>query len=164
MIIKIMTYKVMFVIFTHYDFEIKQMNVKTAFLHSELEEVVYIKQLTEYENKDSSKVCRLNKALYDLKQSSHLWYEVIKNFLVDLEFTHLNMNHSLFQKELLFVAVYIDDLLLCDLHKQQIQRLKNVLNTKFEMTDLSFLKHYLKMQITHNRTWKTLTLTQFTYL
>ena len=72
MVIKVMTYKVMFVIVTHYNFEIKQMNVKTAFLHSEFEEIVYVKQSTEYENKDSSKVCRLNKALYDLKQSSHL--------------------------------------------------------------------------------------------
>ena len=72
MIIKVMTYKVMFIIFTHYNFKIKQMNVKTAFLHSELEEIVYIKQSTEYENKDDSKVCRLNKALYNLKQSSHL--------------------------------------------------------------------------------------------
>ena len=88
----------------------------------------------------------------------------MKNFLVDLEFTHLNIDHSLFQKELLFIAVYIDDLLLCSLHKQQIQRLKNALNAKFEMMNQSFLKHYLGMQITHNRTQKTLTLTQSTYL
>ena len=67
-----MTYKVMFTISAHYNFEIEQMNVKTAFLHGELEEVVYVKQSTEYKNKDDSKVCRLNKVLYDLKQSSHL--------------------------------------------------------------------------------------------
>ena len=88
----------------------------------------------------------------------------MKNFFVDLEFICLNTDHNLFQKELLFIVIYIDDLLLCSPHKQQIQKLKNVLNTKFEMMNLSPLKHYLGMQIIHNRTQKTLTLMQSTYL
>ncbi len=50
------------------DLEIEQMDVKTTFLHDQLEEEVYVKQPTGYVQ-GSSLVCRLNKALYRLKQS-----------------------------------------------------------------------------------------------
>ncbi len=42
MIVKSMTYKVIFVIVTFYDYKLKQINVKTAFLHSDLKEEVYV--------------------------------------------------------------------------------------------------------------------------
>ncbi len=51
------------------DLAIEQMNVKTAFLYSQLEEKVYVEQPTGYVQ-GSSLVCQLNKALYRLKQSS----------------------------------------------------------------------------------------------
>ena len=42
MIVKFMTYKVIFIIVMFYNYELKQMNVKTAFLHSDLKEEVYV--------------------------------------------------------------------------------------------------------------------------
>jgi len=66
-----MTYKVIFVIAVFYNYELKQMNVKMTFLHSNLKEEVYVIQLTEYEKK-KEKMYILKKALYELKQSFHL--------------------------------------------------------------------------------------------
>jgi len=37
-----MTYKVIFVIVTFYNYKLKQMNIKTAFLHNDLKEEVYV--------------------------------------------------------------------------------------------------------------------------
>jgi len=71
MIVKSMTYKVIFVIAVFYDYKLKQINIKTAFLHSNLKEEVYVIQLNEYEKK-KEKICKLKKALYELKQFSHL--------------------------------------------------------------------------------------------
>ncbi len=48
--------------------EIKQMDVKTVFLHSQLEEEIYVEQPMGYVQ-GLRLVCRLNKALYGLKQS-----------------------------------------------------------------------------------------------
>ena len=42
------------------------MNIKTAFLHEEVDEIIYIK-LSEGFSKEKSKVLRLLKALYRLK-------------------------------------------------------------------------------------------------
>jgi len=71
MIVKFMTYKVIFVIVMFYNYELKQMNIKTAFLHSDLKKEIYMIQLNEYEKK-KKKIYKLKKALYELKQFSHL--------------------------------------------------------------------------------------------
>jgi len=42
MIIKSMTYKVIFIIAVFYNYKLKQMNVKMTFLHSDLKEEVYV--------------------------------------------------------------------------------------------------------------------------
>ena len=51
------------------DYEIHQVDIKTAFLNGDLEEEVYVTQPPGFENGDSRIVCKLNKALYGLKQS-----------------------------------------------------------------------------------------------
>ena len=52
------------------DMELEQMNVKTAFLHGNLEEQLLIKQPEGFEHKGKEDhVCLLHKSLYGLKQS-----------------------------------------------------------------------------------------------
>nr|GEX32983.1 retrovirus-related Pol polyprotein from transposon TNT 1-94 [Tanacetum cinerariifolium] len=48
------------------NFELEQLDVKTAFLHGNIEEVIYIRQPPGYEQ--GNKVCLLKKSLYGLKQ------------------------------------------------------------------------------------------------
>nr|GFC19033.1 retrovirus-related Pol polyprotein from transposon TNT 1-94 [Tanacetum cinerariifolium] len=52
--------------FTHKaDYELKQLDVKTTFLHGNIEEVIYMRQPLGYEQ--GNKVCLLKKFLYGLK-------------------------------------------------------------------------------------------------
>jgi hypothetical protein len=67
--IKSMNYKTMYVIIVVNDWEIEQMNVKIVFLYDKIHENVFVVQLTSFEQR-INQVCKLNKALYDLKQSS----------------------------------------------------------------------------------------------
>jgi len=50
-IVKFIIYKIIFIIIVFYDYELKQMNVKTIFLHNNLKEIVYVVQLNEYKKK-----------------------------------------------------------------------------------------------------------------
>ena len=61
-----------------------QFNVKTAFLHSPIEEEVYLEQLQEFVKQGSDEgklVCRLNKSIYGLKQAANNCLKEPANFL-----------------------------------------------------------------------------------
>jgi hypothetical protein len=64
------------------------MNVKTTFLYDKILEDVYVVQLTNFEQ-SINQICKLNKILYDLKQSSKVWFETLIKFLFSLNYVLL---------------------------------------------------------------------------
>ncbi len=70
-VIKSMSYKVIYVITVVNDWKIEQMNVKIAFLYEKIEKDVYIMQSIDFKQ-NVNQICKLNKTLYDLKQSSRV--------------------------------------------------------------------------------------------
>ena len=61
--------------------ELHHMDVKSAFLHGDLEEEIYMKQPEGFID-DPSLVYRLRKSLYGLKQSPRTWYSKMDPFLM----------------------------------------------------------------------------------
>ncbi|GJS73680.1 retrotransposon protein, putative, ty1-copia subclass [Tanacetum coccineum] len=58
----------------YYDYEIWQMDVKTAFLNGRLDEDIYMEQPEGYvDPKFPNGVCKLQRAIYGLKQASRQW-------------------------------------------------------------------------------------------
>ena len=49
------------------------MDVKTAFLNRELEQEMYMIQPKNFISTDESKVCKLQRSIYGLKQASQSW-------------------------------------------------------------------------------------------
>ena len=59
-----------------YELELDQLNVKTTFLHDNLEEEIYMSQATGFKtSRKEHMVCKLKKLLYGLKQSPRLWFD-----------------------------------------------------------------------------------------
>ena len=66
-----------------HDLEIHQMDVKTAFLHDELEEEIYMEQPEGFVVPGQErKVCRLVKSLYGLKQAPLQWHLKFDNVML----------------------------------------------------------------------------------
>jgi len=64
------------------------MDVKSAFLNGYIEEEVYVKQPSSFEDTSYLEhVFKLKKALYGLKQAPRAWYERLSSFLVSKGFT-----------------------------------------------------------------------------
>jgi hypothetical protein len=91
------------------------MDVKSAFLHGDLTEEIYMEQTPGFE-KDGSLVCQLKKSLYGLKQAPKAWYEKIDKFFLNFGFKCCESNHSIYvlhvNDDTLIVALYVDDLVI----------------------------------------------------
>ncbi|GJT67942.1 retrotransposon protein, putative, ty1-copia subclass [Tanacetum coccineum] len=66
--------RILIAIAAYYDYEIWQMDVKTAFLNGRLNEDVYMVQPEGFVNhKHPGRVCKLQRSIYGLKQASRSW-------------------------------------------------------------------------------------------
>jgi hypothetical protein len=69
------------------DIKLYQMDVKSAFLNGEINELVYVEQPPGFEDlRNLNHVYRLKKALYGLKQAPRAWYERLRRFRVKQDF------------------------------------------------------------------------------
>ncbi|GJR48286.1 retrovirus-related pol polyprotein from transposon TNT 1-94 [Tanacetum coccineum] len=76
------------------------MDVKTAFLNGELNEVVYVSQPEGFVDPEHpSHVYRLKKALYGLKQAPRAWYDKLSMFLIKSGFTKGVVDPTLFMRK-----------------------------------------------------------------
>lgn len=84
------------------------------FLNGTLTEEVYMSQPPGYVDADHpTYVCKLNKAIYGLKQSPSAWNTTLRTTLIKWGFAHSKSDISLFtfrsQSSVVFLLVYVDD-------------------------------------------------------
>ena len=163
-VIKLISYKVIFVIVVANDWKIKQMNVKIVFLYKNIDEKIYVKIFYEYIDFKRKMYCRLRKTLYELKQSFRIWFNILINFLKKHEFLSLNANQSVFFNDKIIIAIYVNDLLIVELNKKFIRQIKKAFNKRFQMTNMKSLVYYLDMSVTKNKQQRILCFNQKIYL
>nr|GEY21447.1 hypothetical protein [Tanacetum cinerariifolium] len=84
---------------THKNIIIFQMDVKTDFFNGLLKEEVYVSQPEGFIDPEfPNHVYRLKKALYDLKQAPHAWYDKLSSFLIEHGFTKGIVDPTLFTR------------------------------------------------------------------
>jgi hypothetical protein len=137
---------------SHFIFKLYQMDVKSAFLNGPLHELVYVKQPPGFEGPHFlTHVYKLDKALYGLKQAPRVWYEHLKELLVDRGFEIGLIDPTLFTKkvngELFICQIYVEDIIFGSSNKLFNDEFAKLMTDKFEMSMMGELKFFLGFEI-----------------
>jgi len=104
------------------------MDVKNAFLYSDLKEDIYMNLPLGLFSTSSSDVCKLKQSLYGLKQVPRTWFKKFRTTLLRLSFVQSQYNSSLFMCKtsigLILLLVYVDDIVITRTESKLIDRLK----------------------------------------
>nr|GEW78285.1 retrotransposon protein, putative, Ty1-copia subclass [Tanacetum cinerariifolium] len=149
------------------DFELEQLDVKTAFLHGNLEEVIYMRQPPGYEQ--GNKACLLKKSLYGLKQSPRQWYRRFNEYMLSNGFKRSSYDICVYYRsyapgEYIYLLLYVDDMLIACKSKAEIGSTKSLLKREFDMKDLGEAKKILGMEIIRDWSRKILRVSQSRYI
>ena len=168
-VVKMVTIRTILAISASLGWEIEQMDVVTAFLNGELDEIIFMEIPEGLRNENNKNmVCKLLKALYGLKQAPRQWYAKMHHFLVDeLEFICSSSDPCLYVRKtssyIIVIGLYADDLLIAGSNKSEIDKLKGELSSRFEMKDLGCASLLLGIQIKRSRVERKIFIHQTEY-
>ncbi|KAD0371270.1 hypothetical protein E3N88_44371 [Mikania micrantha] len=151
-VIKPATLRLVLSIATSHNWSMRQLDINNAFLQGTLTEDVFMAQPPGFVNPSfPHHVCKLNKAIYGLKQASRAWYNELKSFLLSIGFKPTISDSSLFTLHVdshkLFVLVYVDDIIITGSSSTAIDRFILTLSSKFSLKDLGHLSYFLGVEV-----------------
>ena len=111
------SFRIIMALVAHYDLELHQMDVKTAFLNGNIDETIYMVQPENFESNDSKQlVCRLKRSIYGLKQASRQWYRKFDQVITSFGFKENTVDQCIYLKfsgsKFIILVLYVDDILL----------------------------------------------------
>ena len=113
-----------------------------------------------------SRVCKLRKSLYGLKQSPRAWFGRLSKSMKAFGYKQSNYDHTLFIKQkngkITVLIVYVDDMVITGDDLKEITELKRYLSKEFEIKDLGQLKYFLGIEVARSK--KGISLSQRKYV
>lgn len=149
------------------DLEMRQVDIKTAFLNGPLEEEIYLQQPEGFIIPgQEDKVLRLHKCIYGLKQASHVWEMHFTGYLKQQGFIQSEADPCLFTRargeEILYLAIWVDDGVLASNRLEAIEKFLEDLSRKFQIRSYP-LERFVGVTITRDRGKRQIHLSQPDY-
>lgn len=146
------------------DLKIDQMDAVTAFLQGDLSEVIFMEQPEGFSD-GTENVCKLNRSIYGLKQSSREWNKKLENALKSFGLRKSQVDPCVyFSNNIdLILAIYVDDILIFWKDEEKKNELKKSLSTVFKMKDMGVANNCVGLHITYNQNGN-ICLDQSTYI
>ena len=143
------------------NYSIQQLDVKTAFLHGDIDGEVYVYPPEGIAVCEEGKVLKLLKGLYGLKQAPRLWYDKWNEVMNLIGFEILRADPCVYRRNDVTVLLYVDDIIITAPRKSVTDELKASLNKHFDVQELGTLNYFLG--ITFSQTDEFASLSQAGY-
>ncbi|CAI7839127.1 unnamed protein product, partial [Closterium sp. NIES-54] len=148
------------------DYELHSLNFYTAFLQGSLHEEIWLRRPPGFTGSfPAGTQSSLRQPVYGLRQATREWNDTLRTTLAAIGFSPSIADPSLFLRtdtslSPFYILVYIDDLVFATTDTKALTLVKSELQKRHTCTDLGELRSYLGLQITRDRAWRTITLTQ----
>ena len=161
--------RIIMALVAHFDLELHQMDVKTAFLNGNFDEDIYMEQPKGFTKKGNEHlVCKLKKFIYGLKQASRHWYIKFNNTITSFEFKEDIVNQCIYLKvsgsKFIFLILYVDDILLASSDLGLLGETKEYLSKNFHMVDMGETNYVIGIEILRDRSRGVLGLSHKGYI
>ena len=95
---------------------VKHVDIKAAYLNAILDQDIYMEIPQGVDGDRNRKVCKLQKALYGLRQAGYCWNQDIHQFLISLRFIRSDLDPCLYllkgRSAEAVITLYVDDLII----------------------------------------------------
>ncbi|KAD7117348.1 hypothetical protein E3N88_04616 [Mikania micrantha] len=151
-VVKPATLRIILSLATTHNWCLRQLDINNAFLQGHHTESVYMSQPSGFIDPSlPNHVCKLNKAIYGLRQASRAWYDELKNFVLSNHLKPTISDPSLFinlsTSSPIYILVYIDDIIITDPSTSLITSFSSSLSNRFSLKDLGSLSYFLGVEI-----------------
>ena len=113
-------------------------------------------------------ICKLNKSIYGLKQTSHQWYLKFHRIISSLGFDENPMDQCIYHKvsrsKIYFLVSYVNDILVATDDHGLLHEVKQFLSKNFDMKDIGNASYVIGIKIRRDRPRGILSLSQKTYI
>jgi hypothetical protein len=145
-----------------------QMDIKSTFLNDPIKEEVYVEQPPDFESEEyPNYVYKLHKALYGLKQAPRAWYECLRDFLIENDFSIGKADSTPFtrkmRKDLFVCQIYVDDIIFGSTNKSFCDEFNKIMMDMFEMSMMGVLTFFLGFQIKQAKEGTFISQTKYTH-
>jgi hypothetical protein len=152
LVVKATTNRLLLSVVVSNGWSIRQLDVQNVYLHGVLEEEVYMRQPPGYESKEHPNfICRLDKAIYGLKQALRAWYARLSSKLIHLSIAASKGDMSLFfykdKNITMYVLIYVDDIIVISSSPNATAALLRNLDKEFALKDLEDLHYFLGIEV-----------------
>ncbi|KAK9217646.1 hypothetical protein WN943_006274 [Citrus x changshan-huyou] len=166
-IVKAATIRIVLTVVVNNDWKLRQVDINNAFLNGDLTETVYMPQPEGFEDKNKpNHICKLNKALYGLRQAPRAWFDKLKSVLYSWDFENSKCDTSLFfrrtKSDIIIMLIYVDDIIITRSNCQDVEEVVVKLSKTFSLKDLGDLNFFLGIQLA--RIYDTILLSQTKYV
>jgi hypothetical protein len=121
-----------------------------------LEEEVYMRQPPGYAHQSKSDyICKLKRALYELKQAPRAWHSRLTEKLQALGFKPSIADASLFVFQQsgvsIYMLIYVDDIIIVSSTNSATDKLIQNLSEEFAIKDLGSLQYFLGIEVNQSK-------------
>jgi hypothetical protein len=161
-VVRYSTVRMLLAVAAAHNLHLHQMDVDTAFLYGKLPESegsIYMKipegyPIPEALRDKENLVAKVKKSLYGLKQAPRLWNKTLDDNLIAMGFRKSDIDPCIYSRgndsNILYVAVYVDDLIIAGADIAEIETFKIEISRRFNMKDLGELEYFLGIRVTRS--------------